>query len=401
MKTILILGAGVEQAYAIKFAKRKGIKTIAFDKNLQAPGATIADEFYPISTRDTKSVIDFLKNYKKKIDGVMTIASDIPHVVSAAAEILNVPHISLSVAQTCVDKFRMKKILKAGGVNVPAFKKIDSLDSLKVFIENVKYPIVLKPTDNSGARGVLLLVRGVDLKWAFEYSKKHSFSGNVIAEKFIEGPQISTEGIMHDNIFYCTGFGDRNYGRIKKTAPHLVEDGGNVPSKLKDIEQKLIREEFEKAVRVLGINWGPGKGDMVLGKDGKAYVIEIAARLSGNFCYNIVPWSTGVNIADILIDMSVGNNVDIKRLVSTKNLAISQRFVFPPPGVIKKIKGKDRVKKLPYVKKVNLWVNSGDKVEKTVSHSTRVGYIISCAPTISDAISAAKRAVDTIEFVME
>ena len=401
MKTLLILGAGIEQAHAIGLAKRKGIKTIAFDKNPKALGATVADEFYPISTRDIKSVTDFLKKYNKKIDGVMTIASDIPHVVSAAADVLNVPHIPLSVAQICVDKFRMKEVLKAGGVNVPAFKKVDSLDSLKVFIADVKYPVVIKPTDNAGAKGVLLLVDGIDLEWAFEYSKKHSFSGNVIAEKFIAGPQISTEGIMRDNVFYCTGFGDRNYEHVKKTAPHLVEDGGNVPSLLKNSEQTLVRDEFEKAVRALGIDWGPGKGDMVLGEDGKAYVVEIAARLSGHFCYNIMPWSTGVNIADILIDMSVGNKINVKQFIPIKNLAIAQRFMFPSQGIIKEIRGGEYAKQSPYIKKIDFWVRPGDKVEKTVNHSSRAGYVISCAPSVDEAVFAAKRAVDTIEFIME
>ncbi|HCR52272.1 TPA: hypothetical protein DIV48_01320 [Candidatus Kaiserbacteria bacterium] len=402
MKTILILGAGKEQVNAIARAKEKGIRTVVLDMNKEAEGALYADEFYAISTRDIPAILAFLKTYNKKIDGVMTIASDIPHCVSAAAEFLGVPHISLSVAQVCVQKFRMKETLQEGGVRVPAFAPVDSVESLMAFIKTVGYPVVIKPVDNSGARGVLRLSEDIDVPWAFEYAKKYSFSGNLIVEQYIEGQQISTEGIMHEGIFYCTGFSDRNYERIEKTAPYLVEDGGDIPSALDPGEQALVKAEFEKAVRALGIDWGPAKGDMVLGRDGKAYVIEVAARLSGgNFCYDKVPWSTGVDIVDILIDMAVGNSVDAKRFVPTKDMATSQRYFFPLPGTIKEIRGLEKAERMPHVKKVDPWVQAGDEISAIVNHPSRVGYVITCAPTLAEAVQAAERAVQSVEFIME
>ena len=103
-----------------------------------------------------------------------------------------------------------------------------------------------------------------------------------------------------------------------------------------------MEAEFEKAARALGIDWGPAKGDMIFGEDGKPYVIEIAARLSGgNFCYDKVPWSTGVDIVDILVDMAVGNPVDPARFTPTRNLATSQRYFFPAAGTIRQIEGVD------------------------------------------------------------
>lgn len=399
MKTLFILGAGIEQVYAIDLAKKKGIRTVVVDKNPNAPGAALADEFFPVSTRDVAAVLEFLETYDKKIDGVMTIASDIPHIVSAAAEFLQVPHIPLENAKVCIDKFKMKEMLQKGGVRVPAFTNITSLEDLKVFINKVGYPIVIKPVDNSGARGVLCLIEGVDLQWAFEYTEKFSFSGNLEAEKFIDGPQVSTEGIMHNDTFYCTGFADRNYERLEIMAPFMVEDGGDIPTILSDLDKKKVEKEFEKAVRTLGINWGPAKGDMVLGKDGVAYVIEIAARLSGgNFCYDKVPWSTGVDIVDILIDMSVGNPIDVSRFVPTKNLATSQRYFFPSPGIIAAITGVEEIKRLPHIKKVDIWLKEGDVVPPAINHPARVGYVIALAPTLTEAVSAVEQGIKTVTF---
>src|ERR1700691_1291762 len=142
MKTLLILGAGKEQVAAITAARVKGIRTVVLDFNPDAAGRTMADEFHLVSTRDRDAILAFARGYRGRIDGVMTIASDIPHMVSAVAEVLGVRHIPLSVAELCVHKLHMKEKLRAAGVNVPAFARIANLADLKAFIAAVGYPLV-------------------------------------------------------------------------------------------------------------------------------------------------------------------------------------------------------------------------------------------------------------------
>lgn len=401
MKRLLILGAGKEQIPAITAATRHGIRTIALDMNPRADGAPLADEFYPVSTRNISAILDLIDHYPKKIDGVMTIASDIPHCVSAAAEALKVPHIPLSVAQTCINKFEMKETLARRGVNIPAFAEIGSAGELASFIKQVGYPVVVKPVDNSGARGVLRVTETIDLAWAFDYARQFSYSGDVQAEQFIAGQQVSTEGLMLAGTFHTTGFADRNYARLDQTVPFMIEDGGDIPTILNASEARCVIAEFEKAVAALGINWGPAKGDMVYGEDGKAYVIEIAARLSGgNFCYDKVPWSTGVDIVDILVEMAVGNPVDPQRFEPTRAMATSQRYFFPPPGRINEIRGLEVAGQQEHIRKLDLWVKPGDVVPAAENHPSRVGYVIACAPERSVAIAAAEQAVRSIAFVV-
>jgi biotin carboxylase len=402
MKTLLILGAGKEQVAAIAAAKAKGIRTVVLDMNPKADGRALADEFHLVSTRDRDAILSFLGAYKPKIDGVMTIASDIPHMVSAAGEALGARHIPVSVAELCVHKLHMKEKLRDAGVNVPLFARIGSVDDLKAFIAKVGFPIVIKPVDNSGARGVQRLAGDMDVAAAFEYSRSFSYSGEVIAEKFIPGLQISTEGLVHDGVFYCTGFADRNYSRLDDAVPFMVEDGGDIPTLLGPAEKKRVEEEFEKAARALGIDWGPAKGDMIFGDDGKPYVIEIAARLSGgNFCYDKVPWSTGVDIVDILVDMAVGNPMDPIRFAPTRSLATSQRYFFPTPGTIREIRGLATAEGTRHIRKVDVWASPGDAVAELENHPSRVGYVISCAPTRQEAVAAAQAAVRQVEFLVE
>jgi biotin carboxylase len=402
MKTLLILGAGKEQVPAITAAKTKGIRTLVLDMNAKAEGAGLADEFHAVSTRDRDAVLKFVAGYSGKIDGVMTIASDIPHMVSAAAEAVGARHIPIGVAELCVHKLRMKEILWEAGVNVPAFARVTSLDDLEAFIAQAGFPVVIKPVDNSGARGVQRLTAGMDIAGAFAYARSFAYSAEVIAEKFISGLQISTEGLFHGGRFYCTGFADRNYARLDDAVPFMVEDGGDIPTVLGEAQKKLVEDEFEKAARALGIDWGPAKGDMIFGADGKPYVIEIAARLSGgNFCYDKVPWSTGVDIVDILVDMAVGNAVDPARFVPTRSLATSQRYFFPAAGTIQQINGLGAAKSLPHIRKVDVWAAPGETIAAAENHPSRVGYVISCAPTRAKAVAAAQAAVGKVQFQVE
>ena len=402
MKTLLILGAGKEQVAAIAAAKAKSIRTVVLDMNPKADGRALADEFHLVSTRDREALLKFAKAYRGRIDGVMTIASDIPHMVALAAEAVGARHIPLEVAELCVHKLHMKEKLRAAGVNVPLFARVSSLPDLKAFVAEADFPVVIKPVDNSGARGVQRLTRDMDIAQALDYSRSFAYGGEVIAEKFITGLQISTEGLMHDGVFHCTGFADRNYARLDDAVPFMVEDGGDIPTVLNARDKKLVEAEFEKAARALGIDWGPAKGDMVFGDDGKAYVIEIAARLSGgNFCYDKVPWSTGVDIVDILVDMAVGNKVDPVRFQPTRDFATSQRYFFPAPGKIKDIRGLAEAQQLTHIRKVDVWAHPGDAVAAAENHPSRVGYVISCAPTREEAVAAARAAVAQVEFLVE
>jgi biotin carboxylase len=402
MKTLLILGAGKEQVAAIAAAKAKFIRTVVLDMNPKADGRALADEFHLVSTRDRDAIAKFLAQFKSRIDGVMTIASDIPHMVAAAAETLGARHIPMSVAELCVHKLHMKERLRDAGVNVPLFARVAALDDLTGFIAKVGFPIVIKPVDNSGARGVQRLSKGMDIAQALAYSRSFAYGGEVIVEKFVSGLQISTEGLFHQGAFHCTGFADRNYARLDDAMPFMVEDGGDIPTVLDANSKKLVEREFEKAARALGIDWGPAKGDMIFGDDGKPYVIEIAARLSGgNFCYDKVPWSTGVDIVAILVDMAVGNEVDPARFTPTRNLATSQRYFFPAPGTIRDIKGLSAAKNAPHIRKLDIWARPGDAVAALENHPSRVGYVISCAPTRAEAVAAARAAVSQVEFMVE
>src|SRR5207244_7258015 len=104
-----------------------------------------------------------------------------------------------------------------------------SLDDLRAIVAARGLPLVLKPVDGRGARGVLRLTAATDLAWAFAHAKSQSRSGGVMVEEYLAGPQISTEGLLlggcGDHNTTC-GFIDRNYEHLDTYSPYIVENGG-------------------------------------------------------------------------------------------------------------------------------------------------------------------------------
>jgi len=404
-KRLLIIGAGVEMLPIFDITKEMGLKTVVTDMNPNAPGFSYADDYIIASTRDVEETIKKVKefNSKKKIDGVMTIASDVPLTVAKVAKSLGLPEIpTVEIAELVSNKLKMKQAFKKKGVPIPNFQEINSFAELERFIDQNGLPVVIKPLDNCGARGVYLLTKKTEVKKLYELTKSQSVGAKtILVEQFLEGPQVSTESIVYKGKVYTPGFSDRNYEFLDKYAPNIIENGGELPSCLSEKDQTKIKRCIEKAAEALGMQYGVLKGDMVL-NEGEAKVIEVAGRLSGGyFCTHETPLSTGVNIIKPVIQMALGEEVDINELIPKYQKGVCERFFFPATGKIKKIIGKEKVEKLPYVKKFSLYLNEGDTVDPTTNHTKRGGIILTIGKTRKEAIKRAEEAVKMIKFTVD
>jgi len=125
-------------------------------------------------------------------------------------------------------------------LNIPFFKKIHNLKQLKEIILKKKNNFILKPVDNSGARGIIIINKNSDLTWAYEYCKKYSKKNYFILEEYITGPQLSTEGIVYKGKYIHLCSFDRNYEMIPKYKPFIIENGGSTPSKIGEKNKKKI-----------------------------------------------------------------------------------------------------------------------------------------------------------------
>ena len=167
-KTLLIIGAGREQIPAYQIAKKMGLNVIGTDRNPNAPAFDFADKKLICSTRDAnhtlKTVLEFSK--KNSINGVMTIANDVPFTVALVANTLNLPGISLQSARYASNKILMKNQFVKHGIPTPKSEILGNKKDFLKLVSKKSFPLILKPSDGRGGRGVLYLDKSVDLNWA-------------------------------------------------------------------------------------------------------------------------------------------------------------------------------------------------------------------------------------------
>jgi biotin carboxylase len=385
---VLFVGGGTEAVPALHRARDMGLHVVVSDGNGDAPGMRIADAPLLASTYDVAATVEAARRYHlevRPLAGVLCVATDVPHTVAAVAHALNLPGIPLESARLAVDKLAMKDRFRRDGVPVPWYTAIESVAQLREQVAARGYPLVIKPVDSRGARGVLRLRGEVDLQWAFDTARQESPTGRVMVEQFLAGPQVSTESIVVDGVTFTPGFSDRNYEYLDRFAPHIIENGGDLPSSLPQVLQNEVNKVVQEAANSLGIRNGVVKGDIVV-SDGRVYVIEMAARLSGGyFCTHEIPLNTGVDFVAAAIRVALGEKPSKEELTPRFQRHVCQRYWFPDNGEVVSVSGEDDVRHRPGIALLELRVRAGSYVGPMNAHPARAGVVISTGETREQA----------------
>jgi biotin carboxylase len=398
-RTLWIVSGGAEAVPGIQRAREMGLHVVVSDMNPSAPGFAVAHDAVVANTYDVDGTIAAATAYqktKRPIDGVMCMAADVPMTVAGVAAALGLPGIPIESARLAADKLAMKDAFRRAGIPIPWFQAIGSLDELKRVVGERGFPLVLKPVDGRGARGVLRLTGTTDLAWAFSHAASQSRRGAVMIEEYLAGPQISTEGLLVAGEGTTCGFIDRNYEHLDAFAPYIVENGGEQPSALAPPAQRRIAATAMAAGRAMGIVSGSVKGDMVL-TDRGPYVIEIAARLSGGWMStDQIPLGTGVDLIGCAIRLALGEAVPAEDLRPRWHRGVAIRYFFPPPGRVTAIDGAAAFDGVPWVHRLGFFVRPGDVVQPVTDHTKRAGFVIATGATREEAVARACRVVDAL-----
>ncbi|MCK9224970.1 MAG: ATP-grasp domain-containing protein, partial [Candidatus Muirbacterium halophilum] len=294
------------------------------------------------------------------------------------------------------NKISMRKKLSQSRINQPKFVYSDELkDILNKRIKfNLKFPLVLKPSENMGARGVIKVNDDNDIIKNFEMTQKFAQDKNVILEEFMEGPELSVECIILNKKCYVMVIGDRH---IEKE-PYFVETGHSCPSRVNQSILNEIPDFMQKAANSLGIYNGPCKGDIKI-CNGKLMIGEIAGRLSGGFMSShTLPISTGIDALKIAIKQRLGLFIEDKELIPSKNIICIERAIIPQQtGIIKKISNTKKALKIPGVEFIHYNLKSGDKFGELVSNIGKVGNVIISAEDFEQANKIYQQVLNTIK----
>ena len=393
MKKLMILGASVLQLPAIKQAKEMGLDVIAVDMDPNAIGFSESEvKKEVISTIDIPEVVKAAK--KHNVDGVITVASDMPmRSVAAVAKELNLIGITAETAIKATNKFVMRQAFKEHNVACPEFYKVSTKTEFLAAMSNFSKPFIVKPADNSGSRGVFLVKDLNDTDKAleaYEYSAKYSRNGDVMVEEYMVGPEVSVELFSINGV--CTVL--QVTDKLTTGAPHFVEIGHSQPSSLPADALQKIRNLAINASLAVGIQDGPAHAEIILTEDGPK-MVEIGARMGGGcITTHLVPFSTGINMTKATIENALGLSPDITPSI-TKGSAI--RFIIPTPGIVSSIDIEDALK-VDGVKEIVVQCKVGQIIGALENGSSRIGYVITQADTVSNAIKICELALSKIKI---
>ena len=396
-----MVSGGAEAVPGIRLAKRMGLHVVVSDGSARAPGLCEADDGIIASTYDVAETVEAAREYSRTVrplDGVISVAADVPVTVASVAEALGLPGIPLEAAHLAADKVAMKQRFVERGIAVPWFSAVESADALRAVMAERGLPLVIKPVDSRGARGVLRLTIGRDVGRAYANARRWSPTGRVMVEEYLAGPQFSTESLLLDGVGYTPGFADRNYEYLERFAPWIIENGGQQPSAVGANDQDEIAALAVRAGVALGVSTGIVKGDMVLTPEGPR-VIEVATRLSGGwFCTDQIPLATGVDLVGAAIRVALGDAVDPRDLVPTLDRGVAIRYLFPEPGRVTAITGAERFREEPWVHRLGFAVSVGDAVEVPTDHTRRAGFVITSGESRELAVARAQTVVDAVRI---
>jgi biotin carboxylase len=258
--------------------------------------------------------------------------------------------------------------------------------------------LVIKPVDSRGSRGVQRVAKAEDLAAAFLLARSHSPTERVMVEQYLDGPQVSTESIVIDGVCHTPGFSDRNYEYLERYAPFFIENGGDLPSHLPPNIQEKVRDLVGRAAAAMGVTNGTVKGDIVVHK-GEAYVIELAARLSGGFfCTREIPLNTGVDFIGAAIKLALGEPVTAEELQPSRQDAVVQRYAFPSPGTVVSVDGAEAARAIPGIAEVVVTARTGDVIAPAGDKRPSAAMVLATAPTHDLALKAANDALALIHI---
>ena len=364
-KSVLIFGVGPLQKSIIDRAKLMGLYTIGIDPAADATCKDKVDAFEIVGGQDFEGTMAVAKKYQ--IDAIITAATDKPLVMMArVAKELDLPFYSVETAQWSTDKFQMKERFELSCVPHAQGRLISKVEEA----EGLVFPVIVKPRDNSGSRGVKLCRDKTELQISIDEALENSKLDTVLVEEFIEGPEYSIESLHHDGKSEVIQFTE------KKTTefPYNVELGHIQPANISEENKQKIREIIAKIGKALNFENCPSHTELKINERG-IFVIETSPRLGGDYITStLTPLSTGVNLEDELLKISLGESINPQP--DAVQYSGIRFFAFKEGSVIKHVPNEEYVKGWPHVVDFSFTLKEGDKVNRITSSLNRYGQLI-------------------------
>ena len=312
-----MLGGSIYQTYAIKEAVKLGYYVITCDYLPGNPGHKFAHEYHNVSTTDKDAVLELAR--KLKVEGVVAYASD-PAAPTAAyvCEKLGLPTSPFRSVEILSKKHLFRKYLAENGFNVPKANSYTKLEDAEQDLKNFHLPVMVKPVDSSGSKGVNKLTNPAQLKAFFEDALSYSRDKIVLIEEFIvkAGPQISGDAFSVDGklVFHCLG----NEFYSTKVDKDFAPLGECWPTVMPQEVIDTLADDLQRLITSLGMKSNAYNVEAIYGTDGKVYILELGARSGGSLIPQVTALATGVDMVPYVIKAAMGEDCSDLKMAPVK-----------------------------------------------------------------------------------
>ena len=312
-----MLGGSIYQTYAIKEAVKLGYYVITCDYLPGNPGHKFAHEYHNVSTTDKEAVLALARELK--VDGVVAYASD-PAAPTAAyvCEKLGLPTSPFRSVEILSKKHLFRKYLADNGFNVPKANSYTRFEEAEQDLKNFHLPVMVKPVDSSGSKGVNKLTDPAQLKAFFEDALSYSRDKIVLIEEFIvkNGPQISGDAFSVDGklVFHCLG----NEFYSTKVDKDFAPLGECWPTVMPHEVIDTLAEDLQRLITSLGMRSNAYNVEAIYGTDGKVYILELGARSGGSLIPQVTALATGVDMVPYVIKAAMGEDCSDLKMAPVK-----------------------------------------------------------------------------------
>lgn len=367
-KKIAILGASYLQRPLVIKAKQMGLETHVFAWRDGNEVEALCDYYYDISILDKDAILVECK--RVGINGIISIASDIamPSVNYVANE-MGLTANSLECTLLSTDKFEMRKALSANGIRCPKFAFFTDLG----FSSDLEFtfPVIVKPTDRSGSRGVTKVYEAANVNIAIDKALKNSISGRAIVEEFIEGREFSVEGISFMGEHRILTITDK----VTTGEPFFTELEHHQPANINVEQWQTIENVVLKVLSALNIENGASHTEVILTEDNIVRVIESAGRMGGDWIgSHMVQATTGVDFLKATIKIALGEFDFSQCNEKAKHSYSGVYFITPKPGKIENVEV--NIPENSFIKDAHVMLGEGDIIDEKLDGSGKRAAII-------------------------
>ena len=373
MKTLLLLGGSAQQVVAIETAKRLGCRTVLCDYLPDNPGQYAADRFYLVSTTDLQAVLDVAR--RERVDGVLAYASD-PAAPTAAyvAQTLGLPGNPYRSVEILCNKDLFRQFLAENGFHTPLARGYDSVDAAVADIGRFSLPVIVKPVDSSGSKGVGRVDTLPQLRGKLENAMRFSRSGRILVEQWVEkyGYQIAGDGLSVDGklVFRCFANDHFDPQCVNPFVPVSASFPYNMPP---EVHQKL-HEEIQRLISLLGMRTCTYNFDLRIDRAQNVYLMEVAPRDGGNYIPQLIRYSTGVDLVECSVKAALGEPVHLPPQHEAHGFFAYYAVHSSRDGILRRVSIAPEAQK--QILENHLLVKPGDRVHAFTGANTTLGCLL-------------------------